>query len=133
MHFIDEAKIYVKAGDGGRGCIAFRREKFMPKGGPSGGDGGRGGSVIFVANVQLSTLLDFRYHQHYKADRGEHGMGSDCYGKNGEDLILPVPVGTLVRDAATGEIKADLATDGQRFVAARGGLGGRGNIHFATS
>jgi GTP-binding protein len=133
MQFIDEAKIHVKAGDGGRGCIAFRREKFMPKGGPSGGDGGRGGSVIFVADPQLSTLLDFRYRREYEAARGEHGMGSDCNGKNGEDLVVPVPVGTSLSELTTGDPVADLVSPGQRFVAARGGLGGRGNMHFATS
>jgi GTP-binding protein len=133
MQFIDEAKIHVKAGDGGDGCVAFRREKYMPKGGPSGGDGGHGGDVIFMADGQLSTLLDFKYHQHYKAQRGEHGMGSDCNGKNGEDLLLPVPVGTVIKDEDSHEVLADLKEAGQRFVAAKGGKGGLGNMNFATS
>ncbi|HJZ84000.1 MAG TPA: GTPase ObgE [Polyangia bacterium] len=133
MQFIDEAKIFVKAGDGGRGCVAFRREKFMPKGGPSGGDGGRGGDVVLVADPQLLTLLDFRYQQRYRAPRGQHGMGSDCNGKDGDDLIVPVPTGTVVRDAESAAELADLTEPGQRFVAARGGKGGRGNMHFATS
>jgi GTP-binding protein len=131
--FIDEARISVKAGDGGDGCIAFRREKYMPKGGPSGGDGGQGGDVIFATDPQLATLLDFKYRQHYKAGRGEHGMGSDCNGRDGDDLVIPVPVGTVVRDAQNSELLADLVSPGQRFVAARGGRGGRGNMHFATS
>ena len=133
MQFIDEAKIQVKAGDGGDGCVAFRREKYMPKGGPSGGDGGHGGDVIFVADGQLSTLLDFKYHQHYKAQRGEHGMGSDCNGKSGDHLVLPVPVGTVIKDEDTREVLADLKEPGQRFVAAKGGKGGLGNMNFATS
>jgi GTP-binding protein len=133
MQFIDEAKIQVKAGDGGDGCVAFRREKYMPKGGPSGGDGGHGGDITFVADGQLSTLLDFKYHQHYKAERGEHGMGSDCNGKNGEDLLLPVPVGTVIKDEDTREVLADLKEHGQRYVAAKGGKGGLGNMNFATS
>lgn len=133
MQFIDEAAIDVKAGDGGRGCVAFRREKYVPRGGPSGGDGGRGGDIVFVVDPGLSTLLDFRYRKRYQAERGEHGMGSDCYGKNGADLLVPVPPGTLIRDADTRELLIDLKTAGERFVAARGGAGGRGNIHFATS
>ena|SRR5687767_15847142 len=116
MQFIDEAKIYVKSGDGGRGCVAFRREKYMPHGGPSGGDGGDGGDVVFVADARLSTLLDFRYKQHYTAERGEHGMGSDCYGKDGADLVVPVPVGTLIHDAGSGEVLADLKADRKSVV-----------------
>ncbi|MSP61202.1 MAG: GTPase ObgE [Myxococcales bacterium] len=133
MQFIDEVKIHVHGGDGGNGVVAFRREKFVPRGGPSGGDGGHGGSVILVADTQLGTLLDLRYQQHYLGKRGEHGQGRDRYGKGGEDSLVRVPVGTLIRDAATGEILADLVTAGDRFVAGKGGKGGRGNIHFATS
>src|SRR5215831_8532202 len=133
MQFIDEARIEVKAGDGGNGCVAFRREKFMPRGGPSGGDGGHGGSVILVADPQLSTLLDFRYQRHYRAARGQHGLGSDCNGRDGDDLIVPVPLGTVVFDDASGAQLVDLATAGERFLLVRGGKGGRGNMHFATS
>jgi GTP-binding protein len=132
MHLIDEAKIHVAAGDGGDGCVAFRRESRVPRGGPSGGDGGNGGSIILVADTALTTLLDYRYKRQYKADRGETGRGKDQYGKGGEDLVLRVPVGTVVHDDDSGEVLADLATAGARFVAARGGTGGRGNIHFAT-
>lgn len=135
MKFVDQVRIYVKAGDGGNGAVAFRREKFIEKGGPSGGDGGDGGSVIFEADPQLTTLLDFRYQQHHRAQAGQHGMGSDCNGKHGEDLVLRVPVGTLVKDAddEDGEVLCDLSSPGQRFVAAKGGRGGLGNINFATS
>jgi len=132
MHFIDEAKIWVKAGDGGNGCIAFRREAHVPRGGPSGGDGGNGGSVVLVADPQLSTLLDFKYKRHYKADRGEDGRNKDQYGKGGADLELKVPVGTIVYDADSGEELGDLTTAGERLIVAQGGTGGRGNIHFAT-
>ncbi|HEX2569969.1 MAG TPA: GTPase ObgE [Polyangia bacterium] len=132
MQFIDEVKIYVQGGDGGNGCVAFRREKYVPRGGPSGGDGGNGGSVVMVADPQLSTLLDLRYQQHYRAGRGEHGQGHDCYGRAAEDLLVRVPVGTLVKDEATDEVLADLDRPDMRFVAARGGRGGRGNMHFAT-
>lgn len=133
MRFIDEATIHVKAGDGGNGCIAFRREAHVPHGGPSGGDGGRGGNVVFVADRQLSTLMDFHYMRHYKAQRGEDGRNKDQYGKSGEDLELRVPAGTQVLDAETGELVADLTEDGTRLVAARGGEGGLGNIHFKTA
>lgn len=135
MKFVDQVRIYVKAGDGGNGCVAFRREKFIEKGGPSGGDGGHGGSVIFEADPQLTTLLDFRYQQHHRAPAGQHGMGSDCNGKNGDDLVLRVPVGTLLKVAGDedGEVLADLSEAGQRFVAAKGGRGGLGNMNFATS
>ncbi|MDR7550249.1 MAG: GTPase ObgE, partial [Armatimonadota bacterium] len=129
---IDRARVYVKAGDGGRGCVSFRREKFVPKGGPDGGDGGAGGSVVFVADASRSTLVDFRYRQHFRAPRGGHGEGARRTGRSGPDLVVPVPVGTIVRDAQTGEVLADLAQDGQRAVIARGGRGGRGNAHFAT-
>ncbi len=132
MKFVDEAKILVKGGDGGNGCISFRREKFVPKGGPDGGDGGKGGDVILLADGQLSTLLDFTYLQQFRAQKGSHGKGKDQTGKDGEDLIIRVPVGTLVRDAETGEVLQDLIFDGQKFIAARGGRGGRGNARFAT-
>jgi GTP-binding protein len=132
VHFIDEASIHVKAGDGGNGSAAMRREDNVPRGGPSGGDGGDGGSVVLQADPQLGTLLDFRYKRHYKAPRGEDGRPRDQYGKRGEDLVLRVPVGTVILDDASGEPLADLAEAGDRFVAARGGTGGRGNIHFKT-
>ncbi len=133
MKFVDEVRIEVKGGDGGHGCVAFRREKFIEKGGPSGGDGGHGGSVYFEADPQLTTLLDFRYLQQHHARSGQHGMGSDCNGKNAEDLVLRVPVGTLVREETTQELLADLSVAGERFIAAKGGRGGLGNINFATS
>lgn len=133
MKFIDETKIKVKAGDGGRGCVSFRREKFVPRGGPSGGNGGDGGSVIAVAESGMTTLLDLRYQKHYDAKRGQHGMGSDCDGRRGGDRIIPVPVGTIIRDAASGELLADLKVAGQQAVVAVGGRGGKGNKHFATS
>jgi GTP-binding protein len=132
VHFIDEAKIWVKAGDGGNGCIAFRREAHVPRGGPSGGDGGNGGNVVLLADTQLGTLLDFKYKRHYKARRGEDGRTKDQYGAAGEDLILRVPVGTVVHDADSDETLGDLSDDGARLVIAQGGKGGRGNIHFAT-
>jgi len=132
MKFVDQVRIFVKAGDGGNGAVAFRREKFVPKGGPSGGDGGRGGSVIFRADPQLTTLLDYRYQQHHRAQNGEHGGGSDCNGRDGDDLVLRVPVGTLFKDEGTGEVLADLAEPGAEWVAARGGRGGLGNMNFAT-
>ncbi len=132
MQFIDEAKVWVKAGDGGNGCIAFRRESHVPRGGPSGGDGGNGGSVILVADVQLSTLLDFRYKRHYNAPRGEDGRNKDQYGKGGDDLLLRVPVGTIIYDGDTDELLGDLDRDGDRLVVADGGFGGQGNIHFST-
>ncbi len=130
--FIDYVKIHVIAGYGGSGCMSFHREKFMPKGGPDGGDGGHGGSIILEGNRNLRTLQDYSYHKLYKAKRGQHGMGNNRHGKNGEDIILQVPLGTLVKDAETGEILGDIVTSGQRFVAARGGRGGRGNARFAT-
>lgn len=131
--FYDQAKIYVKAGDGGAGAVAFRREKYVPEGGPSGGDGGRGGKVIFVADEGLRTLVDFRYKRHYKADRGEHGQGKNMHGKSGEDLSVRIPVGTVVKDADTGEILADLIEHGQKVVVANGGRGGRGNARFMSN
>lgn len=130
--FYDKAKIYVKGGDGGSGCVAFRREKYVPDGGPWGGDGGRGGSIIFRADEGLSTLVDFRYHSHYKAERGQHGMGKNMHGRSGGDLVLRVPVGTIVRDAETGRKIVDLVKNGQEVVVARGGRGGRGNTRFVT-
>ena len=133
MKFVDQVSIQVKAGDGGNGAVAFRREKFIERGGPSGGDGGNGGSVIFEADPQLTTLLDYRYLQHHRARNGEHGMGSDCNGAAAEDLVLRVPVGTLVKDEDTGELLVDLGTAGQRVVVAQGGRGGLGNMNFASS
>ncbi|HTB98830.1 MAG TPA: GTPase ObgE [Terracidiphilus sp.] len=131
--FIDEAKIRVKAGDGGNGCMAFRREKFVPRGGPSGGDGGRGGDVIMEASQRHNTLIHFRYNPEHKAVRGEHGMGSNCTGQDGDSIILQVPVGTALYDQATGELVYDFQTPDERLVVAKGGRGGRGNQHFATS
>ncbi len=133
MRFIDEAEIYIKAGDGGKGCASFRREAHEPRGGPDGGDGGRGGSILFKANPQLATLADFRYRREFKAPRGEHGRGKDQYGRGGEDIIIQVPVGTLIKDEGSGEVLADLSEAGQEYLAAKGGRGGRGNIHFKTS
>ena len=130
--FIDEARIYVKAGDGGNGCVAFRREKFVPRGGPSGGDGGRGGDVVIEATQQHNTLIHFRYNPEHKAGRGRHGEGSNCTGKDGEAIVLQVPVGTTIFDEETGELVHDFAHPGDRAVVARGGRGGRGNQHFAT-
>jgi GTP-binding protein len=129
--FVDEAKIAVKAGDGGNGCVAFRREKYVPRGGPSGGDGGHGGSVYLEANPNDNTLLRYRYNREFKADRGRHGEGSNCTGVSGDDMILKVPVGTLVFDSDHSELLADLKKPGQRVLVAQGGKGGRGNQHFA--
>ncbi|HWN75123.1 MAG TPA: GTPase ObgE [Candidatus Udaeobacter sp.] len=129
--FVDEAKISVKAGDGGNGCVAFRREKYVPRGGPSGGDGGRGGSIFLEANPNDNTLLRYRYNREFKADRGRHGEGSNCSGVSGDDTILKVPVGTLVFDATGNVLLADLKRPGQRLLVAQGGRGGRGNQHFA--
>src|SRR5580704_4421104 len=129
--FVDEAKIFVKAGNGGNGCVAFRREKYVPRGGPSGGDGGNGGSVYLEANPNDNTLLRYRYNREFKADRGRHGEGSNCTGHSGEDMILTVPVGTLVYDEQSGDLLADLTTAGQRVTVVHGGHGGRGNQHFA--
>jgi GTPase len=129
--FVDEAKILVKAGDGGNGCVAFRREKYVPRGGPSGGDGGHGGSIYLEANPNDNTLLRYRYNREFKADRGRHGEGSNCTGHSGGDMILQVPIGTLAYDGQTGETLADLSTPGQRVLVALGGRGGRGNQNFA--
>lgn len=133
MKFIDEAKIYVKAGDGGKGCVSFRREKYVPKGGPDGGDGGKGGDVIIRASQSRRTLLHLKFNQHHIAKRGSHGEGSNKTGKNGKDIEIIVPVGTIIKDIETGSVFADLNTDGQTYVVAKGGIGGRGNAHFATS
>ena len=129
--FVDEAKILVKAGNGGNGCVAFRREKYVPRGGPSGGDGGNGGSIYLEANLNDNTLLRYRYNREFKADRGRHGEGSNCTGHSGDDLILQVPVGTMVFDDESGETISDLAKPGQRVLVVHGGRGGRGNQHFA--
>ena len=129
--FVDEAKILVKAGDGGNGCVAFRREKYVPRGGPSGGDGGHGGSIFVEANPNDNTLLRYRYNREFRGDRGRHGEGSNCSGHSGADTILQVPVGTLVYDEQSSETIADLNKPGQRVLVAQGGKGGRGNQHFA--
>jgi len=131
--FVDQVKIYVEAGDGGDGCVSFRREKFVPQGGPDGGDGGRGGHIIFEVDPQLSTLVDLRYQQHYVVKHGGHGSGHNSSGRGSEDRVIAVPVGTLVRDFGSGEILGDLVTPGQRMVAAKGGKGGRGNSRFKTA
>ena len=131
--FIDEVKVYVKAGDGGNGCVAFRREKFVPRGGQSGGDGGKGGDVILEANERHHTLVDFRFRPEHRADRGRHGEGSNRTGHAGEDLVLQVPIGTLVYDEAAGELLHDCTRAGERVIVARGGRGGRGNARFASS
>ncbi len=133
MKFVDKAKIHVKAGSGGNGCVAWRREKFVPLGGPAGGNGGKGGDVILKADSRLQTLMDFKHKIHFKAERGQHGSGSNKHGKAGEDLIIKVPVGTVVKDAETGEVIADLTKEGQEVVVAKGGKGGKGNAAFKTS
>lgn len=132
MKFIDYVKIHVKSGNGGRGCVSFRREKYVPRGGPDGGDGGRGGHVIITADSRLNTLLDLRYRKSYRAANGRHGMGRNKHGKDGADLAIPVPVGTVIKDADSGEELADLDAEGKSFIAAAGGKGGLGNSHFAT-
>ena len=133
MKFVDAAKIYIKAGNGGNGCMSFRREKYVPKGGPDGGDGGRGGHVYLKANSQMATLLDFRYRKHYEAGRGAHGQGSKKDGKTGKDIVVPVPCGTVVKSAGNGKLIADLVEDGETLLVAEGGRGGKGNPHFATA
>ncbi|MFF2447704.1 GTPase ObgE [Neobacillus sp. NPDC058068] len=130
--FVDQTKIYVKGGDGGNGMVAFRREKYVPKGGPAGGDGGKGANVIFEVAEGLRTLMDFRYQRHFKADRGEHGMSKGQHGRGAKDMIVKVPPGTVVTDAETNEVIADLVENGQQAVIAKGGRGGRGNTRFAT-
>lgn len=130
--FIDYAKILIKAGDGGNGAVAFRREKYVPKGGPAGGNGGKGGNVVFIADSNFSTLLDFRYRHKYAAEKGAPGASSLCDGKNGKDILIKVPVGTMIKDAQSEEILFDLDKDGKQFIAAKGGKGGKGNSNFAT-
>ncbi|MFN3964165.1 MAG: Obg family GTPase CgtA [Silanimonas lenta] len=133
MKFVDEAEISVHAGNGGNGCVSFRREKFIPFGGPDGGDGGNGGSVWLVADENLNTLVDFRHQRVFRAQRGQNGMGRDMYGKAGEDVVIRVPVGTAVYNIATDELIGDLTAHGQRLLVAKGGDGGKGNIHFKSS
>ncbi len=133
MKFVDKAKIFVKGGDGGNGVVAFRREKFVPMGGPAGGNGGKGGDVILIADSRIRTLLDFKHKIHFKAEKGQHGSGNNKHGKKGEDLIIKVPVGTVVTDAQTGQIIADLKEEGQKVIVAKGGRGGKGNASFKTS
>lgn len=130
--FVDQVKISLKAGDGGNGITAYRREKYVPFGGPAGGDGGKGASVVFEVDEGLRTLLDFRYQRHFKASKGENGQSSNMHGKNAEDLVLKVPLGTIIKNVETDEVLADLVEDGQRAVVAKGGRGGRGNSRFAT-
>lgn len=132
MSFIDEARFYVKGGDGGNGCISFRREKYVPKGGPNGGDGGRGGSVIFVASKKKQSLLDFKFSSHFKGERGMHGQGKDMHGRKGKNCIVEVPAGSVIKDDISDNVLADLLEDGEQFVAAQGGAGGLGNSHFAS-
>ena len=132
MKFVDQAKIYISSGHGGAGCVSFRREKYVPLGGPSGGDGGRGGSIVFIGSEGLKTLIDFKHKQHYKAGRGEHGMGKNMYGAGADDTVLKVPIGTVVRDAESGVLLADILLEGQKVVVAKGGRGGRGNLRFAS-
>src|SRR5437867_2591628 len=131
--FVDEIDVFVKGGDGGAGCVSFRREKYVPYGGPDGGDGGNGGSIWLEADPALTTLLDYHYRRHYHAERGTHGQGSNRHGASGDDLVLKVPLGTIVADRDTGEHLGDLTTRGQRVLAIRGARGGRGNARFATS
>lgn len=131
--FVDYTKIIIKSGDGGNGAITFRREKYIPSGGPDGGDGGKGGDIYFEVDPDSNTLIDFRYHKKYKAQNGENGSGSNCTGKSGEDLIIKVPIGTVVKEASTGKVIADLSEQGQKELILPGGRGGKGNSHFATS
>lgn len=132
MKFIDTASIKLKAGKGGDGCISFRREKYVPKGGPNGGNGGNGASIYFIGDKTRHTLMDFRYKAVYKAEDGEKGKGSDMHGRAGQDLILPVPLGTIIKNSETGDIIADITSHGDKILAAKGGRGGRGNMCFAT-
>ncbi len=130
---IDNVKIKIRSGDGGNGCVSFRREKYVPKGGPNGGDGGKGGNVIFKADNSLATLIDFRYNRIYKAQNGKHGLGGDKTGRSGDDIIVLVPCGSIIKNAATGKVLADLVENGDSYLAALGGKGGKGNARFATS
>src|SRR5437870_7983665 len=133
MKFFDEATIEVIAGDGGDGAVSFRREKYVPRGGPDGGDGGRGGSIYAIADRNINTLIDYRYARVHRAKRGEHGRGADQYGRGADVIVLRMPVGTVISDADTGELIADLASYGQRARVAKGGKGGLGNLHFKSS
>lgn len=133
MKFIDEAKIYVKAGDGGRGCISFRREKYVPKGGPDGGNGGKGGDVVIAASSSRRTLLDLKFHQHFVAKHGGHGSGNNRTGRDSADVMITVPVGTVITDDATGGVLEDLTREGETCIVAKGGIGGKGNSFFATA
>ncbi|MFC1538383.1 GTPase ObgE [Candidatus Latescibacterota bacterium] len=133
MMFVDEAKVTVSAGNGGNGCVSFRHEKFVPKGGPDGGDGGKGGDIVFVVDKNVNTLLKFRYSIHFKADSGKAGQGKKKHGHNGADIIISVPFGTILRDEETGKIIADMSGPNDSFIIARGGKGGKGNTQFATS
>lgn len=130
---IDNVKIKIRSGDGGNGCVSFRREKYVPKGGPNGGDGGKGGNVIFKADNSLATLIDFRYNRIYKAQNGKHGLGGDKTGRSGDDIIVLVPCGSIIKNASTGKVLADLVENGDSYLAALGGKGGKGNARFATS
>jgi GTP-binding protein len=131
--FVDECVIKASAGDGGRGCVSFRREKYEPWGGPNGGDGGAGGDVVLLGSHDTNNLVDFKFRPHWKGERGEHGLGKDCYGKEGKDAVLALPLGTIVTDLATGRVVAEIVVDGQRTVLCKGGNGGWGNTHFKTS
>ncbi|MFT5702876.1 MAG: GTP-binding protein, partial [Rickettsiales bacterium] len=133
MQFIDEVKIFVKSGKGGNGTVAFRREKYIPRGGPNGGDGGKGGDVVFECVKNLNTLVDFRFQQHFEAQNGQSGRGSNCHGSNGEDLVLQLPIGTQVFDEATETLLVDMVEEGQRVVITTGGKGGFGNARFKSS
>lgn len=133
MGFVDESKFWVKAGDGGNGCVSFRREKFVPKGGPNGGDGGKGGDVLLVADAQLRSLIDFKHRSHFKAERGVNGQGSDRHGKGGKDCVIRVPLGSIIKDSESGTVLVDLTVPEQTFVVAKGGKGGLGNSRFASS
>ncbi|MDH3346687.1 MAG: GTPase ObgE [Desulfobulbaceae bacterium] len=133
MAFVDEAKFFIKAGDGGNGCLSFRREKYIPKGGPDGGDGGRGGSVYLEADRNKMSLIDFRYRSHFLAERGKNGQGKDMHGRKGKDCIVKVPLGSIIKDAETDEVLADLTEPEEKFIAGEGGNGGKGNARFATS
>ncbi|HEX3729222.1 MAG TPA: GTPase ObgE, partial [Opitutaceae bacterium] len=131
--FVDECVIKAYAGDGGRGCISWRREKYEPFGGPNGGDGGRGGDVVLLGDINTNNRVDFKYQPHWKAERGQHGMGKDCNGREGKPVILKLPLGTVLTNAETSQVVAEMTADGQRLILCKGGNGGWGNIHFKTS